>query len=230
MSPSVHQGSQPTSPPWAGPPAAGTALAASFIGRDSSSFSRVISIISSTGAGKKPVASSFSTPTKVLVGGYRGGAPIPQCSTSAALARGSPDSVAMAPHHNGGLPLSFVPVSSCDAPSRRPFSRASNSGHDSPSSSGPSSSSSSCRGGSNGGCHPHFGGSANFVYGSPAAPSKKKYKTEMCKYIESGYCKYGESCLYAHSELERNPPCAKELRKDDQLLLPCSIMVSTGFW
>jgi len=133
------------------------------------------------------------------------------------------------PHHaNGGLPSSFVPVSpgGVAASGRRLFSHAS---------------SSSCRGGggggNNAGYHPqHFGGgcSANFVYGSPTAaagPSSKKYKTEMCKNIlEFGYCKFGTNCHYAHSEGERNPPCAKELRKDDQLLLPCSIMVSTGFW
>jgi hypothetical protein len=142
------------------------------------------------------------------------------------------------PHHaNGGLPSSFVPVSPGGgaASGSRLF--------------GPSPSS-SCRGGGGGGgsnntgYHPqHFGGgcSANFVYGSPsppaaaaagaAGPSSKKYKTEMCKNIlECGYCKFGMNCHYAHSERERNPPCAKELRKDDQLLLPCSIMVSTGFW
>ena len=196
MPPSIHQGR------WA--------LAASIIGRDSSSFNPVISINSSTGDGRKPAASSFSTPIKVLGGGYRGGGPLPQCSSSAALARGSPDSVTMVPHHNGG----------------RLFSPASNNGHDGPL----SSSSSSCRGGSNGGCHPHFGGSANFVYGSLAAPSKK-YKTEMCNNIlVYGYCKFGEHCHYAHSEQEQKPPCAKELRKDDHLLFPCSIMVSTGFW
>jgi hypothetical protein len=84
--------------------------------------------------------------------------------------------------------------------------------------------------GSGNGCHHHFSNTNNFIYGSPAAPSKK-YKTEMCKnMLESGHCKFGKNCHYAHSKGERNPPCVKELRKDNQLLLPCSIMVSTGSW
>ena len=34
---------------------------------------------------------------------------------------------------------------------------------------------------------------------STAADFKVKYKTELCKYFEiNGYCKYGESCAYAH--------------------------------
>ena len=34
---------------------------------------------------------------------------------------------------------------------------------------------------------------------STAADFKVKYKTELCKYYEiNGYCKYGESCAYAH--------------------------------
>ena len=36
---------------------------------------------------------------------------------------------------------------------------------------------------------------------STAADFKIKYKTELCKYYEiNGYCKYGESCAYAHDK------------------------------
>ena len=59
----------------------------------------------------------------------------------------------------------------------------------------------------------------------------KKYKTEMCKNMTShGYCRFGVNCHYAHSEEERHSPNVEDLMKDDRLSLPCSIMVSTGFW
>ena len=36
---------------------------------------------------------------------------------------------------------------------------------------------------------------------STAADFKVKYKTELCKYYEiNGYCKYGDSCAYAHGK------------------------------
>jgi hypothetical protein len=39
----------------------------------------------------------------------------------------------------------------------------------------------------------------NGKFKSTAADFKVKYKTELCKYFEiNGYCKYGESCAYAH--------------------------------
>ena len=61
--------------------------------------------------------------------------------------------------------------------------------------------------------------------------SPKKYKTEMCKnLIESGYCRFGANCHYAHGEEERRAASAEDLARDDRLLWPCSIMVSTGFW
>ena len=39
----------------------------------------------------------------------------------------------------------------------------------------------------------------NGKFKSTAADFKVKYKTELCKYYEiNGYCKYGDSCAYAH--------------------------------
>lgn len=59
----------------------------------------------------------------------------------------------------------------------------------------------------------------------------KKYKTEMCKNMkEDGYCRFGEYCHYAHSEAERCSPSEDDATKDGRLLLPCQIMVSTGYW
>ena len=64
-----------------------------------------------------------------------------------------------------------------------------------------------------------------------AAENNKKYKTEMCRNVlETGYCRFGHNCHYAHSEEERMAPSAEDLTRDDRLLLPCGIMVATGFW
>lgn len=65
---------------------------------------------------------------------------------------------------------------------------------------------------------------------SVCSPNGKKYKTEMCKnMMDQGYCRFGTNCHYAHSEAERHSTSVEDLMKDDKLLLPCCILVSTGF-
>jgi hypothetical protein len=78
----------------------------------------------------------------------------------------------------------------------------------------------------------HYSNNANFVHGrsspTPKPKTSEKHKTEMCKnMLERGFCKYGDSCMYAHSEAERRNPTKVP---DGQLMRPCFICTMTGAW
>jgi hypothetical protein len=38
-----------------------------------------------------------------------------------------------------------------------------------------------------------------FKFSSNHSESHEKYKTELCRNLESGFCEYGDKCFYAHS-------------------------------
>lgn len=85
------------------------------------------------------------------------------------------------------------------------------------------------RAGSSGGGR-HHSNNSNFVHGgtSPTQKMSENYKTEMCKnMLERGFCKYGDGCIYAHSEAERRNPINVP---DGHLMLPCLICIMTGIW
>ena len=85
------------------------------------------------------------------------------------------------------------------------------------------------RAGSSGGGR-YYSSNVNFVHGgtSPTPKNSEKHKTEMCKnMLERGFCKYGDGCIYAHSEAERRNPTKVP---DGQFTLPCFICTMTGGW
>lgn len=72
------------------------------------------------------------------------------------------------------------------------------------------------------------GSSSGGRHHSPTPKMSEKHKTEMCKnMLERGFCKYGDGCIYAHSEAERRNPTKVP---DGHLMLPCLICIMTGIW
>jgi len=72
------------------------------------------------------------------------------------------------------------------------------------------------------------GSSSGGRHHSPTPKMSEKHKTEMCKnMLQFGYCKYGDGCVYAHSEAERRNPTKVP---DGQFTLPCFICTMTGGW
>ena len=146
-----------------------------------------------------PSHSSFETPTR---GGGQGGGVVISIGRGASAGRGDPQ-CRVSPNSVADVNDSFRQGEE----QQRPPSRA----------------------GSSGGGR-HYSNNANFVHGgtSPTPKMSEKYKTEMCKnMLQHGCCKYGPSCLFAHSEAERMNP--KNV-PDGQLMLPCFILAMTGAW
>ena len=89
--------------------------------------------------------------------------------------------------------------------------------------------------GTNGQMHRVGGGNINgSTRSGVASPAPNRlYKTELCRnMLERGSCPFKENCHYAHSfeEQERNKPTEEDLMKEQKLLLPCLIMMMTGYW